>query len=209
MNKKASKKSKTKTRPRITKRDVWFSYFINPLNKRTFLNKAESAKAAGYKASSEPAFRSIGSENFAKLSERIENWLEQEGLSDNALKIKLIELLEGQETKTITLKGEINKEELPDNAQIIASGVVTKYNQEGYSYQERETILGINMENKELQRRSLDMAFKMKGSYAPEKHDHNVKGEVRHTHEQALNRALEQKAKIAEEKNNERGSQRL
>lgn len=195
-DKKQPQKKKPQKAPRISKRNLWLQAYLNNNNSRTFLNKTEAARAAGYKASCDKHLADIGHENSRLLADKIANWLEESGLSENALKIKLLSLLEGEETKTVTLKGEINKEEMPDNVQILATGVVEKYTKEGEPYEERETLLGVNMEAKELQRKTLDMAFKHKGMYAPEKYDHNIQGNIKHTHEEALNRALEQKAKI-------------
>ncbi|MCF8095874.1 MAG: hypothetical protein K9J79_11000 [Desulfobacteraceae bacterium] len=57
----------------------------------------------------------------------------------------------------------------------VTSSEITRYTKDGQLYVETETVIGINVENKELQRRALDMAFKMKGSYAPGKKEHTGK----------------------------------
>jgi len=126
--------------------NLWLSYFVNSENKTTFLNRKESARAAGYKGSSEDAFRAIGTQNYLKLSDKINNWLEDVGLSENALKTKLISLLEAKETKF--------------------------FQHEGVVSDQRE------VDALETQRRTLDMAFKIKGSYAPVRNEHaGPKGE--------------------------------
>lgn len=169
-----AKKPPKKKNTRVNKLNAWLYHYTNAQNPVTFLNQTQSAKAAGYKASTDESFASIGSQNFQKLKSQIETWLDENGLSEDALKIKLVGLLEGEETKTVTIKGIIDPDSLPPNAQVIVQGVTTKYTKNGDSYDETETIIGINMQNKELQRRSLDMAFKIKGSYAPEKREHGV-----------------------------------
>ncbi|MFW5958288.1 MAG: hypothetical protein ACOCQ0_03945 [Desulfosalsimonas sp.] len=146
--------------------------YLDNSKPRTFLNKTESAREAGYKAASDKHLADIGYENSRVLANKINKWLDEAGLSENALKIKMLSLLDGHETKTITLKGEIDEEGLPDNVQVLATAVTQKYTKEGEMYEERETLLGVNMESRELQRKTLDMALKHKGMYAPEKHDH-------------------------------------
>ena len=131
--------SKKQKKTRVSKRDVWFSHFIDSTNKRTFLNRQESARAAWYKTKSDHSLRSIGSQNFIKLADKINSWLDDAGLSENALKIKLLRLLEAKETKF--------------------------FQHEGIVTDQRE------VEAIETQRRSLDMAFKLKGMYAAEKRE--------------------------------------
>jgi hypothetical protein len=201
--KKTSQKQKPKA-PKISKRDLWLKYYLDESNPSTFLNKTESARAAGYKASSNDSFRQIGCQNFTLLTEKITKWLDEVGLSEAALKQKLLYLLDARETKFQTLKGLIDDEDLAPGIKTLAKSKQSKSSPDGkFFYDEAESLIGIEVENLELQRRTLDMALKVRGSYAAEKHDHTVKGEIKHTHEQALNRALEQKAKIMEGKNHE------
>ncbi|RJX19017.1 MAG: hypothetical protein C4575_09585 [Desulforudis sp.] len=127
-----------------TKQNAWLKHFLNEGCSTTFLNATESAKRAGYLASSDESFRSIGYQNFTKLADKINTWLDEHGLSESALKIKLVSLLNARETKFFAHEGRVVDE------------------------REVEAI--------EVQRRTLDLAFKLKGSYAPEKHDHS--GEV-------------------------------
>lgn len=125
----------------ISKRIIWLKFFLDQDNKDTFLNGTESARAAGYKAATDSTLAGIGSNNFKALKKKIDIWLEEEGLSDTALKMKLLNLLEAKETKFFAHQGCVTDE--------------------------RE------VEALEVQRRSLDMAFKIKGSYAPEKREHS------------------------------------
>lgn len=172
----STKKTPAKTKkPRVSKLNVWLHHYLNSANSRTYLNKTESAKAAGYKASSDDGFAQIGYQNFKKLQLKIEQWFDEYGLSENALKIKLVSLLDSEETKFMTLKGEVDEKDLPENAQIITSAKQVKYSADGNRYTERETVIGINVKAQELQRRTLDMAFKVRGSYAPEKREHDLK----------------------------------
>lgn len=128
---------------RASKLNLWLKHYLDEACSTTFLNKTESAKRAGYKASSEESFRQIGCQNFTKLNDKISKWLDENGLSENALKIKLVSLLDAKETRFFSWEGQVTDQ------------------------REVEAI--------ETQRRTLDMAMKAKGMYAPEKHEHTGK----------------------------------
>lgn len=134
---KAPKKPAKKILKTPNKLNVWLSYYIDASNPRTYLNKTESARAAGYKTKIEQSLATIGCENYRKLYVEIEKWLDEQGLSENSLKTKLLSLMDAKETKFFAHEG-----------------VVTD---------ERE------VEALEIQRRALDMAFKVKGSYESDK----------------------------------------
>lgn len=156
---------------RVSKLNLWLQNYLNSENPLTFFNATESAKAAGYRAKSEESFRSIGHQNFMKLHNLIGDYVEEVGLDVTTLKIKLLELLEAKKTIFIKLKGEIDKQSLPSNVQIIASAVSTKTSPSGM-FEEIENILGVTVEDKEAQRKALDMALRISGLYAPEKREH-------------------------------------
>ena len=130
---------KNKNKISLCKRDLWLAHFLNSSNPKTFLNRKESARAAGYKTGKEASLEAIGHENFRKLSDRIEAWLQDEGINNNVLKIKLIQLMEAKETKFFQHEGKVTDQ------------------------REVEAI--------ETQRRTLDMALKVKGMYAPAKNE--------------------------------------
>jgi len=125
---------------KLSKLNLWLSHFLNSNNSSTFLNRVESAKRAGYNCSTDESFRSVGTQNFTKCTDKINQWLEDNGLSENALKLKLLSLLEAKETKF--------------------------FQHEGIVSDQRE------VDAIETQRRTLDMAMKLKGLYAPTKFEH-------------------------------------
>lgn len=129
--------------PRVSKINAWLRAFLDENNPSTFLNKTASVKAAKYRCNGEPSCQSIGSSNFRKVKDEIKAWLDENGLSENSLKIKMLSLLEAKETKYF-----------------IHEGMVTD---------ERE-VPAI-----ETQRKTLDMALKVKGMNAPEKYEHTGK----------------------------------
>ena len=154
----------------VSKLHSWFKHFTNQKNKKTFLNQSESARAAGYKPT-ENNLNCVGYKNYKKLHIKIEKWLDDIGLSDNSLKIKLMELLNCNETKFITIKGKVEEKDLPTNVKIITSSKLIKEFKTGGRYIEYNTLLGINIDAKETQRRTLDMAIKVKAMYAPVKRE--------------------------------------
>ena len=134
---KKSTKKKPPKKPKASKLMLWFKHFTNEQNRITFLNKTASAKAAKYNAKTDTAFRSIGYQNFTKLHKKIAKWLNDIGLSDESLKVKLLDLINAKETKF--------------------------FQKDGVVIETRE------VESLEVQRKSLDMALKVKGLYAAEK----------------------------------------
>ena len=139
---------------RVSKLNAWFRAFIDETCSTTFLNRTESAKAAKYKCNSEDSFRVVGSQNFIKLTDKIEKWLDEVGLSDNALKLKLLSLMEAKEIKFFSHEGVVTDE------------------------REVEAI--------ETQRKTLDMALKVKGMNAPTKHELTGKNGKKITIEHSL-----------------------
>ena len=123
----------------VSKLNVWFKNFINENCSTTFLNKTNSAKAAKYNCSTDDSFRNVGCQNFTKCSDKIGKWLDENGLSENALKLKLLSLMEAKETKFFSYEGKITDQ--------------------------------IEVESIETQRKTLDMALKVKGMHAPTKHE--------------------------------------
>ncbi len=115
---------------------LWLKYYTDDSNPETFLNQTKSAIYAGYKAKSENSFANIGLQNFRKLERHINRWLDEVGLSETKLKEKTLRLLSAKDTKLFI--------------------------------QEKNGELDI-IEHKipalETQRRTLDMAFKVKGLY--------------------------------------------
>ena len=172
-----AKQKKTKPKARISKINAWFRAYTDESNPRTFLNKTESARAAGYKTTSVDSLKSIGHQNFTKLSVKIDAWLDQTGLSETALKQKLVSLLDGKKTVFQKVKGAVAAAALPAGWQVVAtSGVVVQEGEDGTSlFTADETLLAADMENLELQRRTLDMALKVRSLYSPEKHEHSGK----------------------------------
>lgn len=89
------KKSGTRT---PNKMSAWFKFYTDSDNRETFLNKTGAARAAKYKAKSDASFANIGLQNYKKLEDKIKQWLDEEGMSEAALKRKLVEGMECTET---------------------------------------------------------------------------------------------------------------
>lgn len=152
------------------KLSLWMRAYLDRDNQTTFLNQTASAKHAKYKCRSENSFCSMGSQNYRKLRGRIDKWLTEEGLSEASLKKKLIDLLSASETKFITIKGKItDQDDLPAYCTVLVNSTQTKLaGKDAVEYDEEHTVIAIDMTALEVQRRSLDMAFKVKGMYVNE-----------------------------------------
>jgi phage terminase small subunit len=94
----------------INKLNVWLHHYLDQTNPDTFLNKTESARAAGYKTKDPHRLGEIGYQNSKKLQKRINTWLDESGLSEAALKEKLVELLFAKETKFFQKDGKITEQ---------------------------------------------------------------------------------------------------
>lgn len=134
---------------RVSKLNAWLRAYLDESCSTTFLNKTESARRAGYKCKTEDCLRHLGCRNFIKVSDGINQWFDAAGLSENALKIKLLSLLNAKETKFFSAP-------IKDK-----NGVVTDI-----------FVKEVDVEAIEIQRKTLDMAIKVRGMYAAEKYDH-------------------------------------
>lgn len=172
--KKAKKAPGKIPKPRVSKLNVWFKYYTDDSNPRTYLNKTESTRAAGYRCRNNDSFRQVGCQNFTKLTSKINQWLDEFGLSEAYLKNKLISLVEAKQIVLTKVKGEVDPGSLPPGAMIVAKSSVMSWRGRGEDaepFDEGDSVVAIPMEALETQRRSLDMAFKIKALYAPEKID--------------------------------------
>jgi len=155
------------------KQTLWLNAYLNRDNPDTFLNNTNSAIAAKYKANGFDSFSSIGYQNFKKLQPLIDQWMDDEGLSEAALKRKHVSLISAQEVKHIKIKGAVTQEELPPGCRVIAvSGVVhDEKGEDGESselFGTGETIIEISGDALAIQAKVLDMGYRIKGSYAAE-----------------------------------------
>lgn len=145
------------------KQAPWLRAFLNETNDITFRNKTESAIAAKYNCKDRNTFCVVGCQNFVKLRKRISYWLDKNGLSDNALEMKLVSLMDVHETKIINVSGKIKEGSLPENCMIIAEASTEKASKSGQMYTEYTTVIGVNMDANHIQLKSLELAFKAKG----------------------------------------------
>lgn len=153
------------------KLQLWLKAFLNDSNPSTFMNKAGSAKEAGYCCQDNQSFANVGSQNYIKLQTRIELWMDDHGLTTTTNKKKLLQLSEAEETKLITVDGKVEAESLPDNFTIVTETVQEKFNKNGDKIKEYKTVIAYNLAANETQRRTTDMMIKVLGQYAVEKID--------------------------------------
>lgn len=94
---------------------LWFKYYLDASNPETYLNNTNSAVAAGYKAKSRECFGSIGAQNFKKLRSLIGIWLNENGMSPEALKIKCLRGIDAKQLIYATFEGKITDEKEVEN----------------------------------------------------------------------------------------------
>lgn len=167
-------KKKPKVIIKPNKLAFWLKHFTNESCSTTFLNKTESARKAGYNAN-ENSLRQIGCQNYTKLKDKVAEWLDEHGLSENALKQRLVKGFDVKEAKIINVKGAVNKDELPEGTRLLFSGILKRFDKHGNEYKDLTSIIAIEMDSIEVQRKFIDMGLKVKGLYAPERHEVTVK----------------------------------
>ena len=156
------------------KRRAWLKYYLEE-GTPTFLNATASAEKAAYRATKR-SFRQIGYLNLKLFANEIEAWLDEHGFSDARLKTKLLELVEAKQTIYQKVKGAIKADDLPAGHRLVVSSGLLEFDKEGKGvFGTGDTLIEIDVVALETQRRSLDMAFKVKGLYAPEKKEHTGK----------------------------------
>jgi hypothetical protein len=138
---------------------VWLKAYFDE-GSPTFLNATASARKAGYRARKAHTFEQIGYKNRMKYGPKIVEWLDQCGMSETQLKIKLLSLLEARETVFQKLKGTVRQSDLPEGHRVV---VMT----------DEDSLIEVEVAALETQRRSLDMALKIKGIYSPERLEHS------------------------------------
>ena len=149
------------------KQKLWFKLYTDSSNKKLFLNSTQCALKV-YDTEDYNSARQIGVDNKKSMAPILKVWLDEEHFSDEALRSRLVGLMDAQETKFIHLRGKIEEGDLPEGFSLVGHGVTEKGEGE-HAYTEYVTLVQVNMDAKETQRRSLDMALKVVGKYAADK----------------------------------------
>lgn len=103
------------------KRRLWLRNYLDINNPKTFMNAAQSAKYSNYQGKDDNSFKVIGSHNVNFCYPHIQKWLDEYGLSDNRLKLKLVGLTEAKETKFFQKDGIVT-----DTREVEALGIQQK-----------------------------------------------------------------------------------
>ena len=116
------------------KQRAWLFSYLDKNNEKTYMNSTQSAAAAGYRGDF-MSLANIGkaNRNSSVLRPFIDQYLDDTGLSNDALDAKMKALIDAKETKFFS-----------------KDGVITDQ---------------VEVEALEVQRRTLDMANKLKGRY--------------------------------------------
>lgn len=163
LKRKNGKKKNVLTTP--SKINVWLRAFLDDGNPDTFMNRVASVRAAGYKCASEEAFRAMGTYLYQQTQEKILSWMDEVGLSEPALKAKALSLFEANQKALEKMKGRLTK--ASPGLEVIAETTTT--DSEGNDT--TELWLSSPVPALETQRKTLDMAFRVRGMYAPEKRE--------------------------------------
>lgn len=150
---------------------AWLRAYLDE-GSSTFLNAAAAAARAGYKPKRRETFKVIGYQNRLKWAAKIDTWLDEQGYSEVQLKTKFFRLLDAKETRFEKVKGAVLQGSLPECCRVLTTSGTIVTAKDGQAYGDGDTLIAIDVVALETQRRTLDMALKMKGLYAPEKVAH-------------------------------------
>ena len=141
---------------------VWLRFFLDAEDTSTFMRAGPAAVRVGKRME-------YGYIQKRLCAPRIKAFLAECGLDENSLKGKLVTLLNGRETKHMVVPGAVEEWELPRHTKIVGEFVREKIMPLGHVIRETVTLVSIDQEAPELQRKALDMALKVNGMYAPDK----------------------------------------
>jgi hypothetical protein len=150
---------------------IWLSAYLDASG-TTFLNATASARQAGYHAKDINSFKAIGHANKKKFAPKIAKWLHEHGFSEVVLKSKVLQLMEAKETVFQKLKGAVLQSNLPDGHRVGATSGTVIQTKDGQAFGDGDTLLEIDVANYGVQVRATEMALKVKGLFAAEKHRH-------------------------------------
>ncbi len=131
----------------------WFKYFIDESSPITFLNRTESAIKAKCNCNTYNAYKSVCCFYLKKMKKKIDKWLDENGLSDTALKLKLLSLLNAKEKRFLSAPHTDKNGKFDIFVKEVESDAL------------------------DVQRKTLEMALKVKGLYAPLEIKHEVRQE--------------------------------
>jgi hypothetical protein len=151
---------------------IWLSAYLDA-GGTTFLNATASARRAGYHAKDINSFKAIGHANKKKFAPKIGKWLDDHGYSETNLKIKVLQLMEAKETVFQKLKGAVLQTDLPEGHRAVATSGTVIQTKDGQAYGDGDTLIEIDVANYCVQVKATEMALKVKGLFAPEKHEHS------------------------------------
>lgn len=150
-----------------SKKQIWLKLYLDE-GSATFMNATEASAKAGFKCRTRYDHTRNGHKMLKAWAPDIERWVDEHGLSDARLKAKLLGLLDAKKTEFYLVRGKVDQGDLPAGCRVYFAGVQEKGAGKSKNT-ETHTLVAVDVEEPELQRRSLDMAFKAKGLYAPER----------------------------------------
>lgn len=159
-----SKKKKPERGFKTALERLWFFHFTDATNPDTFLKPGPSAIAAGYKCKNKLSYDKQGYKVKVQLAPMVDGWLDEVGLSEQTLKLKLVSLLEAKETKLVSMKGGLTDQSEGTKQVAVSSQSKVIGGADGFrEYQEEHTLVAIDVENLSIQEKVLTTALKIKG----------------------------------------------
>jgi hypothetical protein len=119
------------------KQRLWLFHFLDS-DGPGFWHRARSAELAGYSNKTDNFLRTVGLRNYRFWAVEIDKWLDEIGLSDTALKGKLVRLLRAKETKFFSKDGFVTEEKEVDALAIQAKALEMALDMKGLRKQVHE-----------------------------------------------------------------------
>lgn len=92
---------------KLDRGSYWLALYLDKDNPQTFLRATEACVAAMYRCSDRAGYQHQACINLKRFQGQIAKWADDEGLSTDALKLKLIQLLDAKETKFFQKDGRV------------------------------------------------------------------------------------------------------
>jgi len=126
----------------VGKQGAWLRAYLNEDDKYTFMNKTRSAERAGYKYIDRNNLHCVGNQNYRKLQQRIELWLDEVGLSPASIKRKIFKLANAKKTKFFHHQGIITETVEVDALEIQSKMLKLASDIQGLNAPEKHEITG-------------------------------------------------------------------
>ncbi len=127
-------------------------------------NCTEAARRAKYKAKDDRSFSAIGLENLEKLRIHIQKFLDEVGLSDEAIKLKISQGMIAKKVIIRKIKGAVNPNDLPPGYRLITTTGKLSFGENGEEFfSDGDSLIEIELEALEIQHRYVSLGAEVQG----------------------------------------------